>query len=217
VAWRTEKLGSEVSRILTNKIPSMLLVVITWLQHTWYTRFHCGTFVHRSQHHHHKENRVERVKLSVRMHVSPDPGFQMHTSCNAFPCSWIMLLEMQHMHAGMTLIMYTNRFLCLVTMFPFMCLWASIRIFLGHGLSDQCRDIDAEKVEWSPLHYHRKLVDHLKFEEKVCKQLGEYNRVPLDSARIWVCFYWKPVDRNYKNIRGAFFRHLNIIIFRQGM
>jgi hypothetical protein len=32
------------SRLLTTKIPSMLLVTITWLQHTWCPRFRHGTF-----------------------------------------------------------------------------------------------------------------------------------------------------------------------------
>jgi hypothetical protein len=60
-----------VSRILTTKIPSAPLGVITWLQHTWCPRFRRGTIGYGiTPHQNIREIRVWALKSFMSMHVS---------------------------------------------------------------------------------------------------------------------------------------------------
>jgi hypothetical protein len=89
--------------MLPTKIPSAPLVVITWLQHTWCTRFRRDTFGHGTT----ISTTIRRIEEKgwnlqcVCMLVHP--GFQMHMLCNAFPWPWIIKLRVQPMHDMMML------------------------------------------------------------------------------------------------------------------
>jgi hypothetical protein len=74
-----------VSRFLTTKIPSALLVVVVWLQHTRCPRLRRGTFSYGITRSPTQRIEWERLKHSMRMHVS-SPKVPKCT-CYANACS----------------------------------------------------------------------------------------------------------------------------------